>query len=124
MLVSKFSETYRLYSGFQIWEIKSMTDFFKGSEILPTIFKDIYNVSVEELEAKTVEVPDSNYNIINKLLGLVDNKSFFVFTLHDENHLDLVKMQAMKAMNFGVDIEQIKPDCVYAIIMDKMQNEN
>jgi len=50
---------------------------------------------------------------------MVDDKSFFVFTLHDENHLELVKMQQLKIMNFGVDINDVRPDRVYVVIMDK-----
>ena len=45
--------------------------------------------------------------------------SFFIFTLHNANHLELVKMQQLKIMNFGVNIEEVKGDCVYVVIMDK-----
>ena len=45
--------------------------------------------------------------------------SFFIFTLHNENHLELVKMQQLKIMNFGVNIGEVKGDCVYVVIMDK-----
>ena len=51
--------------------------------------------------------------------NFVDNKSFFIFTLHNENHLELVKMQQLKIMNFGVNIEEVKGNCVYVVIMDK-----
>jgi len=122
MLVSEFGETYRLYTDFQVWEIKSMTDFFDGSNILSTIFNDMYGFYVEELEDRRSEIEDSNLEIMAKLLKTVGDKSFFIFTLHDENHLELVKMQKLKIMNFGVDIEQIKQDCVYVIIMDKKKH--
>ena len=74
MLVNEFSQTCQLYTNFQIWEIKNMADFFNGSEILAAIFKDVYSISVEEFEAKKGEFEDSNFEIINNLLRLVDNK--------------------------------------------------
>lgn len=119
MLVNEFSETYRLYEGFQIWEIENITAFLNGNGVLATIFQDLYNFPVEEIKEKRSEITDSDFDIIIKLLSLVNDKSFFIFTLHDKNHLDLVGMQRMKVMNFGTDIEKIRNDRVYAIIMDK-----
>lgn len=119
MLVSDFDETCQLYTGFQVWEIENMTAFFDGNEVLATIFQDQYNIPVEELEERRSEIEESNYDIITKLLYLVNDKSFFVFTLHDENHLKLIQMQQLKIMDFGIDIEKVRNDRVYAIIMDK-----
>ncbi len=119
MLVNEFSSTCRLYEGFQVWEIENITAFLNGNGVLATIFQDYYNIPAEEIEAKRSDIPDSDFDIITKLLGLVNDKSFFIFTLHDKNHLDLVGMQRMKVMNFGINIEIIRDDCVYAIIMDK-----
>ncbi len=119
MLVNEFSSTCQLYEGFQIWEIENLNTFLNGNRVLATIFQDYYNIPVKEIEEKRSDITDSDFDIITKLLSLVDDKSFFIFTLHDKNHLDLVGMQRMKAMNFGIDIEEIRKDRVYAMIMDK-----
>ena len=119
MLVNEFSSTYRLYEGFQVWEIENITAFLNGNGVLATIFQDCYEIPVKEFEEKRSDITDSDFDIITKLLNLVNDKSFFIFTLHDKNHLDLVGLQRMKVMNFGIDIEKIRNDCVYVIIMDK-----
>ena len=120
MLVSEFSETCQLYKGFQIWEIENINAFFEGNQILSTIFQDHYKISVEELSERRSEIEETDLKIITTLLKMVDDKSFFIFTLHDENHLELVKMQQMKIMNFGIDIkEAVRGDRVYVVIMDK-----
>ncbi len=119
MLASEFSETCTMYEGFQVWEIENMEAFFKGNEILATIFKDQYQFPISEFVEKRGEIQQSDYEIMESLLRLVDDKTFFIFTLHDKNHLELIAMQKMKVMNFGMDIEKIKNDCVYAMIMDK-----
>jgi hypothetical protein len=119
MLVGEFSETCQLYTGFQIWEIENINAFFEGNLVLATIFKDHYNITVDELEERRSEIEDTDLKIITTLLKMVDDKSFFVFTLHDENHLELVKMQQLKIMNFGIDINDVKGDKVYVVIMDK-----
>ncbi|MBX2942831.1 MAG: hypothetical protein KF860_10825 [Cyclobacteriaceae bacterium] len=119
MIVLEFISSCQLYEGFEVWEIENLTAFLKGNEVLATIFQDDYNVSIEEIGEKRSGIAESDYEIINKLLGLVDDKYFFIFTLHDRNHLDLIGMQHMKIMDFGIDIEKIREDCVYAIIMDK-----
>ena len=119
MIVLEFISSCQLYEGFEVWEIENLTAFLKGNEVLATIFQDDYNVSIEEIGEKRSGIAESDYEIINKLLGLVDDKYFFIFTLHDRNHLDLIGMQHMKIMDFCIDIEKIREDCVYAIIMDK-----
>lgn len=119
MLVDEFSSTCRLYEGFQVWEIENLTAFLNGNEVLATIFQDQYNFPVNEIEEKRSDIVDTDLVIITKLLSLVNDKYFFIFTLHDEYHLDLIGMQQMKIMDFGIDIEKIREDCVYAIIMDK-----
>ncbi|KAA3652408.1 MAG: hypothetical protein DWP98_01395 [Bacteroidetes bacterium] len=119
MIVSDFSDTCKLYDGFHIWEIESLDAFFRGSDILATIFHDFYHIPFEELNEKRNEIADSDFDIMINLLTLVNDKSFFLFTLHDENHLELVGMQKRKIMNFGMDIERIRKDRVYAMIMDK-----
>ena len=119
MLVSEFSETCQLYTGFQIWEIENINAFFEGNQVLATVLKDHYGISVDELEEKRNEIEGNDLQLMTAILRLIDDKSFFIFTLHDENHLELVKMQQMKIMNFGIDINDIKADKVYVVIMDK-----
>ncbi|CAN5204214.1 hypothetical protein BH09BAC5_BH09BAC5_14690 [soil metagenome] len=119
MLVSDFSANSSLYEGFEIWEIDGMPSFFKGNQILSAIFKDFYGFSFDEWDMKRELIVDSNFEIMTNMLRLVEDKTFMIFTLHDENHLELVGMQNMKTMNFGLDIEKIKPDCVYVMIMDR-----
>lgn len=119
MIVSEFSETCQLYTDFQIWEIENIDAFFSGNQVLASILKDHYSIPVDELKERRSEIEDDDMEIMAKLLRLVDDKSFFMFTLHDENHLELVKMQQLKIMNFGINIEEVKGDCVYVVIMDK-----
>jgi len=119
MLVTEFSDTCKFYEGFKVWEIESIDAFFKGNEVLATIFQDLYKIPMDEFDEKRKDIPESDLDIMKNLLSLVDDRSFFLFTLHDENHLELVGMQKMNIMNFGVDIENIKNDHVYAMIMDK-----
>ena len=122
MIVTEFRDSCKLYEGFQVWEIESIDAFFDGNEILATIFQDVYNMPIDELVEKRNNIPDSDLEIMQNMLRLVDDKSFFVFTHYDENHLELVNMQKMNIMNFGIDIEKIKNDHVYAMIMDKKSN--
>ena len=121
MLVSEFDETCKLYTDFQIWEIENIYSFFEGNQVLATILKDHYNVTVDELIEERSNVEETDLQIMTKLLSLVDDKSFFIFTLHDKNHLELVKMQQMKIMNFGIDIQEVEGDKVYVVIMDKIK---
>ena len=120
MIVTEFSNTYKLYEGFQVWEIENIDAFFKGNEIFPIIFQDFYNMPMDDLVEKRNDIPDSDLGIMTNMLSHVSDKSFFVFTHFDENHLELVAMQKMKIMNFGMDIEKIKIDHVYAMIMDNV----
>ena len=119
MLASEFSETCQLYSDFEIWEIKNIYSFFEGNQILATILNDHYGVTVDELIEERSNVKDTDLEIITKLLSLIGDKTFFIFTLHDKNHLELVKMQELKIMNFGLDINNVKADCVYVVLMNK-----
>lgn len=124
MLASEFSETCHQYENFMVWEVKDLNDFFKGNDILPKIFSDYYKFPLSELTEKRSEIPENDLHIINRMLANVDDKHFFIFTIHDENHLELVKMQRMKIMDFGLDIEKIEPSKVYIMIMDKKQTSD
>ncbi len=118
MLVSEFGKTSQQYTGFQVWEVESLPAFFDGSEVLGDIFQDQYHMPAQELNQRRNEIEGTDLDIMTNLLKRVDNKSFFVFTLNDVNHLELVVMQKNKAMNFGIDIQNIRNDCVYVMMMD------
>ena len=122
MLASDFTDTCTLYEGFEVWEIESLGAFFKGSEILATIFEDFYKIPLSELAEKRKTIADNDFDIMQNLLTLVHDKTFFLFTLHDPNHLELIGLQKTNVMNFGIDIEKIRKDRVYAMIMDKKKD--
>lgn len=123
MLVEDFTETCRLYENFEIWDVENMDAFFKGNAVLTTIFEDKYKIPIADFNQKRSEIKETNMQIIETVLSYVGDKSFYIFTHHNENHLELIKMQQQKIMNFGVDINNIKNDHVYVIIMDKQLSE-
>lgn len=102
-----------------VWEIENMDAFFKGNEVLKTIFEDCYKIPFKDFKERRKEIQETDLQMMTKLLNYVDDKHFFIFTIHDENHLELVKMQRMKIMDFGLNIEDIRKDRVYVMIMDK-----
>lgn len=124
MIAIDFTETCSTYENFEIWEVDSIESFFKGNQILETIFTDFYKISVEDLFENRIQVQETDYQIILKLLKEVSDKTFFVFTLHDKNHLELIGLQKMKVMNFGIDIEKIKHNHIYIMIMDKQSSRS
>ncbi|CAG0958893.1 hypothetical protein FLAV_00589 [Flavobacteriales bacterium] len=124
MLVTEFSETCFQYSHFEVWQIDNLDAFFKGNTILEKIFEDYYKMPLVDLKTKRSDIQDTDIMIITKLLAQVDDKHFFIFTLHDENHLELIKMQKLNIMNFGLDIEKISPDKVFVMLMDKKMQEH
>lgn len=123
MLVEDFAEMCRLYENFEIWDVENMDAFFKGNSVLITIFEDKYKIHIADFNQKRSEIKEINMQIIETVLSYVGDKSFYIFTHHNENHLELIKMQQQKIMNFGVDINNIKNDHVYVIIMDKKLSE-
>ncbi|TNE74571.1 hypothetical protein EP331_01355 [bacterium] len=124
MIAIDFTETCSTYENFEIWEVDSIESFFKGNQILETIFTDFYKISVEDLFENRIQVQETDYQIILKLLKEVSDKTFFVFTLHDKNHFELIGLQKMKVMNFGIDIEKIKHNHIYIMIMDKQSSRS
>lgn len=119
MLANEFNETCFQYENFMVWDIENMDAFFKGNEILTNIFEDCYKIPFKEYKERRSEIQETDLQMMQKLLNFVGDKYFYIFTLHDENHLELVKMQRSKVMNFGIDIESIKNSRVYVMIMDK-----
>lgn len=121
MLVQQFSENPFKYKDFEIWDVENMEAFFKGNGVIKEIFEKEYKIPVSQFDKLRVDLPETNVGIIASILDQVGDKHFFVFTLHDPNHLELVKMQNLKVMDFGINIEDILPDHVYIVIMNKVK---
>ena len=119
MIVNTFSQSCSDYENFAIWDIENMRDFFDRSTVLNEIFEHDYKTTYPEYDKNRTETSDTNLEIMSKLLDQIGDKHFFIFTLHDENHLELVGLQQSKIMNFGMDIQEIKGDRVYVVMMDK-----
>lgn len=123
MIEKDFRTNCQDYDGFQVWEVENLNAFFEGNKVLSTIFEDEYKMSLAELTEKRKDIEETDIEIIKRLLDLVGDKSFYIFTLHDQNHLELVGMQETKQMDFGLDIAKIKGDTVYVMIMDKKETK-
>lgn len=123
MLVNDFKNKVTEFKNFEIWEVPSMQDFFKGNSILKTIFETDYKMKLADLKDRRHEIQETDLAIMHKLLDQVGDKYFFIFTHLDPNHLELIMVQDMKLMNFGMDISKIKNNCVYIMIMDKVKSE-
>ena len=123
MLVNEFKSKLSLYRNFEVWEIAGMQDFFKGNSILKTIFETDYGIKISELKDCRHEIQENDLSIMHKILDQVGDKHFFIFTLLDPNHLELIQIQDLKLMDFGMDIAEIKNNCVYVMIMDKPNSE-
>ncbi len=121
MLVQQFSENPFQYQGFEIWDIENMEAFFSGNGVIKEIFEKEYKILVSDFDKRRSELPETNMGIIATILDQIGDKHFFVFTLHDANHLELIKMQNSKVMNFGINIEEISPEHVYIVLMDKVK---
>lgn len=119
MLANEFNDTCFQYENFLVWDIENIDAFFKGNEVLTTIFEDCYKMPFKDFKERRAEIQETDLQMMTKLLNYVDDKHFFIFTIHDENHMELVKMQRMKVMDFGLNIEDIRQDRVYVMIMDK-----
>lgn len=119
MLANEFSDTCFQYENFMVWDIENMDAFFKGNEVLVTIFEDCYKMPFKDLKDRRKEIQETDLQMMTKILNYVDDKHFLIFTIHDESHLELVKMQRLKVMDFGLNIEEIRKDRVYVMIMDK-----
>ena len=121
MLVQQFSENPFQYKDFEVWDVENMTAFFNGNGVLKEIFEKEYKILISDFDKRRAEMPESNLAIIANILDQIGDKHFFIFTLHDSNHLELIKMQNTGVMNFGLNIESISPDHVYILIMDKVK---
>lgn len=121
MIVKNFQENCKLYKKFQIWDVTDMDDFMSDNPVLNEIFLNDYKMTYAEVKEDRTEIADSNLTIMNGLLDQIGDKHFYIFTWHDDNHAELVKMQDLNIMNWGVDINDIQKDHVYIIMMDKIE---
>ncbi len=119
MIVKNFKDTCAEYDNFQIWDIENMDAFLNGNGIFEEIFKNDYKMSISEFNTKRSEISASNMEIMESMLDQIGDKHFYIFTYHNDNHAELVYMQDSKVMNFGININEIDPEHVYVIIMDK-----
>lgn len=119
MIVKNFIENCTQYTGFEIWDVENMDAFLSGNDTLAEIFQNDYEFPVEEFNERRSEITENNMEIMESLLEQIGDKHFYIFTLHSENHLELIQMQEQNIMNFGIDIEGIKNDHVFIVIMDK-----
>ncbi len=119
MIVKNFKDTCAEYDNFQLWDIENMDAFLNGNGIFEEIFKNDYKMSISEFNTKRSEISASNMEIMESMLDQIGDKHFYIFTYHNDNHAELVYMQDSKVMNFGININEIDPEHVYVIIMDK-----
>lgn len=124
MIVQQFNENAVQYKDFQIWDVENMDAFFNGNGVIQEIFEKDYKTLVSNFDANRTDIADTNMEIMVKILDQIGDKHFMIFTLHDKNHLELVQMQRNGTMNFGINIEDISPDHVYIMIMDKQKEVN
>lgn len=121
MIVKTFTQSSKEYENFAIWDIENMDAFFDGSDVLGEIFENDYKMAPSEFKSKREEIADTDLEVMAKLLDQIGDKHFFIFTLHDENHMELIQMQMNKVMDFGMDIQNVQGDHVYIIMMDKKE---
>lgn len=119
MLVTHFAENAVNYENFEVWDIDSFESFYTGNPIITEIATKEFKVVGDKKEQLYKQKITENIPVVEDVLDLINDKHFFVFTLHDPNHLELVGMQKTKTMDFGVDISNINPDNIYIVVMDK-----
>lgn len=121
MIVQRFSENPYQYEGFEIWVVKNMNEFFSGNGVIQEIFEKEYKIPISEFEHRRAELPETSLGLMTHILDQIGDKHFVVFTLNDENHQAFIAMQESKIMDFGVAIQNLEPDQVYILIMDKVK---
>ena len=119
MLVADFMGTCAQYENFAVWDVENIDAFLNGNGALIQIFEKDFKMKVAELAARRSEIDRTDMQIMEQLLDQIGDKHFFIFTYHDDKHWQLVQMQKQKIMQFGLDIEDIRKDHVYILLMDK-----
>lgn len=122
MIVNKITEQYLMYENMEIWEVKSLDEFFKAHESLKEIFEKEYGFKYEERNDSLRNFQDSDIMVITKLLDHFGDKFFVIFSNNDKAHSDLKYLQDKKIINFGMDIHVINPNRIYILEMDKTQD--
>lgn len=122
MTITDFSDNYTMYENMSIWEVKSITDFFKANENLTEIFEKEYGFPYADINKNKPTFFDSDLMIVSKLLDYFGDKHFFVFSNNDKHHNDLKNLQDKKIINFGIDIYTIHPTAIYVLEMDKTKD--
>ena len=118
MLVKDFQRTCFQYANFAIWKIDNIDEFFGGADVLSVAFEHLFEMPLAEFRERRSEIPQSDMKIMQKILDAIDDKFFFIFTYHSDNHAVLVDLQERGVMNFGLDINDVRDDCVYICMMD------
>lgn len=121
MIVKNFQETCKEYKDFKIWDVSDMDDFMSDNPVLNEIFLNDYKMTYEEAKLDRQAIISTDLKIMNDLLDQIGDKHFFIFTWHDDNHSELVQMQNLNIMNWGIDINDIQQDHVYIVMMDKIE---
>ncbi len=124
MIVENFIESCTQYKDFQIWEVNDMMDFLSGNQVMEEILKADHKMTVSEFQNRRNEIELSDMELMKSMLDQVGDKHFFIFTLNDPNHLELIHLQNTGVMNYGIDINEIDPEKVYIMIMDKATQYN
>ncbi|MFN5416710.1 MAG: hypothetical protein ACK5B9_06600 [Flavobacteriia bacterium] len=119
MLVEDIKNTISQYKNFEIWDIENMEAFFSGNGVIKEIFEKEYKIKIENFSSQRSKLPENDLGLIANILSHIGDKHFFLFVFGNENHLDLIELQEMKIMNFGVDIKDLNPSHYYVLIMDK-----
>ena len=121
MIVKNFQDGCKEYKNFQIWDVSDMDDFMSDNPVLNKIFLNDYKMTYTEAKMDRSKIKENDLQIMNDLLDQIGDKHFYIFTWHDNNHAEVVRMQDLKIMNWGVDINKIEKDHVYIIMMDKIK---
>ena len=121
MLVENFKSKCGEYENFQIWDVENLEAFFKGNGVIKEIFEKEYKIKLDSFLEKRDLLPNSDIDIVERLLDHVGNKHFFAFTYHSKNHMELILMQEQKVMNFGIDIKEVDKEHAFVVIMDKKE---
>ncbi len=119
MLIQDFQRTCFQYTNFGIWKVDSIDKFFDGADVLPVAFEHLFEMPFAEFHTRRSEIQLSDMEIMEKTLDTIDDKFFFIFTYHSDNHAVLVELQDKGVMNFGLDINDVREDCVYICMMDR-----
>lgn len=122
MIANKITEQYLMYENMEIWEVKSLDEFFKAHESLKEIFEKEYGFKYDERLNASTTFHDTDIMVIAKLLDYFGDKFFIVFSNNDKAHNDLKYLQDKKIINFGMDIHIINPNRIYVLEMDKTQD--